>query len=124
MAKSSTTFKPGKSGNPTGRRKGVQNRISTELKAIIHERGPDYLEQLFDRAKEELDNPKECHYHATKIVGAFVLKTIPSLKQIAVQADIRQEIRERIDTMSEDDIMQQARLVLTKYDPPEDVDES
>ncbi len=120
MAKSRTTFKPGQSGNPEGRRKGVPNKISRELKNIIQDNGPDYLSLLFERASKELANRKEKNFHATRIVAAFVLRTIPSLKHIAVQADIRQEIRQRIETLSESDLVQQAEVILGKYQPPED----
>ena len=120
MAKSRTTFKPGQSGNPEGRRKGVPNKISREIKNIIQDSGPDYLSLLFERASKELANRKEKNFHATRIVAAFVLRTIPSLKHIAVQADIRQEIRQRIETLSESDLVQQAEVILGKYQPPED----
>jgi len=99
MAKSKTTFKPGQSGNHKGRKKGVRNKVSQELKAIIHDRGPKYLQALFERAKLELNNPRERNFNATKIVAAFVLKSIPSLQHIAVQADIKQEISERLNSM-------------------------
>ena len=118
MAKSRTTFKPGQSGNPKGRKKGVRNKISQELKAIIHDRGPKYLQNLFERAKLELNNPKEKNFNATKIVAAFVLKSIPSLQHIAVQADIRQEISERLNSMPEAEVIEEAQRVLQKYEPP------
>lgn len=118
-----TLFKRGQSGNPKGRPKGIANKITREVKAIIHEQGPEYLNLLFHRARSELQNSKEKHFNATKIAAAFILKTIPSLKHLTVQADIRQQIIERLDAMSEAEVVEEARTVLQKYLPPNSNDE-
>lgn len=46
--KSSTTWKPGQSGNPTGRRPGTGE--ATKIRALIAERVPELLEALMNRA--------------------------------------------------------------------------
>lgn len=52
MSKEKTQFKKGQSGNPNGRKKGVKNRTTEEMRVFIQQ----VVDKNYDRLEEDLDS--------------------------------------------------------------------
>jgi hypothetical protein len=88
-------FKPGQSGNPTGRKKGAKNRTTEALRTAVQ----TFIENNFDSIQGNFDNLKP----------AEKLNFIASLLKLVLPPPVS------IETLSETQLQQLEEYFLKKY---------
>ena len=99
-------FKPGKSGNPTGREKGSKNEISSLAKAIYLKA----LTQSLPEVKSALEEVRaEDAYKYLQLVEKFAQKLIPN------QLDVTSDGNE-LSMLSNDELISRLNRIIAKED--------
>lgn len=88
-----TKFKPGQSGNPSGRKPGIPNKSTEELREMIK----SIIETHFDADTLEADLKKLDPDKRLNIMLKLLEFTIPKLRSTEVTSDLEKLTDEQLD---------------------------
>lgn len=89
MEKKERGFKKGQSGNPNGRKKGVPNKTTTELKETINKIVSISLENyLEDLEKIRKEDPKK----AIELSKSLIEYIMPKMTKVDIAGELRHKV--------------------------------